>query len=361
MRRPVILTTLLLAGFSFLPWMQPGAAAQPLPAKTLRAGIREAPPFAMKGDDGTWRGISVELWRRIAADLQWSYTWEESSLPDLLDAVEGGEIDVAVGALTVTAEREKALDFTHPFDTSGLGIAIPRRKESWLAGLRRLLSEPLLEAIGALCLLLIVIGALIWIFERKRNPEQFGGNAVHGIGSGFWWAAVTMTTVGYGDKTPRTFAGKLVGLLWMFAGIIMISGFTAAITTALTVSHFESSIGGPEDLSGLTVATIAGSTSEAYLREHRIAFERFPSPMEGLRAVAEGRVAAMVYDAPVLRYIAVTELQNRVHVLPITFERQDYAFALPNGSDLRELINTRMLEIITGSEWRATLEDYLGR
>lgn len=97
------------------------------------------------------------------------------------------------------------------------------------------------------------------------------------------------------------------------------------------------------------------------LREHRIPFERFPSPVDGLRAVAESRVAAMVYDAPVLRYIALTELQNRVHVLPITFERQDYAFALPNESDLRELVNTHLLEIITESECRVTAERYLGR
>jgi len=35
---------------------------------------------------------------------------------------------------------------------------------------------------------------VLWIFERKRNPEQFGGTPAQGIGSSFWWAAVTMTT-----------------------------------------------------------------------------------------------------------------------------------------------------------------------
>ena len=40
--------------------------------------------------------------------------------------------------------------------------------------------------------------------------------------SAFWWAAVTMTTVGYGDKTPVTTGGRIVGLVWMFTSVIVI-------------------------------------------------------------------------------------------------------------------------------------------
>jgi CubicO group peptidase (beta-lactamase class C family) len=47
-----------------------------------------------------------------------------------------------------------------------------------------------------------------------------------GIGIGIWWATVTMTTVGYGDKAPMTPGGRIVGLIWMFVGVITISGFT---------------------------------------------------------------------------------------------------------------------------------------
>ena len=74
-----------------------------------------------------------------------------------------------------------------------------------------------------------VVGVVMWLGERRRNQAQFGGTAAHGIGAGLWWSAVTMTTVGYGDKAPVTILGRLLGLVWMFAAIIIISSFTAAI------------------------------------------------------------------------------------------------------------------------------------
>ncbi|MFH7563901.1 MULTISPECIES: ion channel [Oceanimonas] len=48
--------------------------------------------------------------------------------------------------------------------------------------------------------------------------------------------------MGYGDKAPVTFAGRLVGLIWMFAGMIMVASFTAAITSSLTVNNLRTGI-----------------------------------------------------------------------------------------------------------------------
>ena len=84
-------------------------------------GVKEAPPFVMRSDDGGWTGLSVELWQRIAADMQITYEFQEYDLAGLLKAVEDSEIDVAVAALTVTPERERVLDFTHGYSSRWLG------------------------------------------------------------------------------------------------------------------------------------------------------------------------------------------------------------------------------------------------
>ena len=107
-----------------------GAASAQTPVETLLqrelvVGTKEAAPFAMKNADGIWTGISIDLWRRIAEEKRIRYRFVETeTVPQLIDGVAAGKFDVAVAALTVTAAREEMLDFSAPFYTTGLGIAI---------------------------------------------------------------------------------------------------------------------------------------------------------------------------------------------------------------------------------------------
>ncbi len=339
------------------PERPPGAGGASAP---LVVGTKEAPPFAMKDPaTGRWTGLSIELWRQVAGQLGVPYELRETDLPGLLGGLEEGRFDVAAAALTVTAEREARMDFSHPFFTSGLGIAVSRSAHAGLGTLLgNLLSRRLLGVLGALFLLIFAAGLLVWSVERRRN-EGFGGPARRGLGNAFWWSAVTMTTVGYGDLAPRTFAGRLVGLVWMFAGVITISSFTAAITSSLTLARLSLPVSGPEDLPRVTVATVPGSTSSAYLEAHGIRSRGFPDLDQALAAVADGDPVAVVYDAPILRYL-VKQRYPRVEVLPQTFDRQDYAFGLPEGSRWREAINRELLADIAASRWRRRVADTLG-
>ena len=192
----------------------------------LHVGITEVPPFVIADGNGDWEGISIDLWRAIADRQGWTYEWQVMPFSDLLGAVERGEVDVVVGALTMTSEREAVFDFSHPFYQTGLSIGVPHSpKQGLLQSLKALFSWGFLSVIGALALLLLGVGFALWLLERRRNAEQFGGSNAEGIGAGFWWAAVTMTTVGYGDKAPVTLGGRLLALVWMFAGLIMVAAW----------------------------------------------------------------------------------------------------------------------------------------
>ncbi len=95
-----------------------------LKSKTIKIGIKESKPFVIKNEDGSWSGISIELWNNIAEELQIQSEFEELDLKGLIDGLVKRKIDIAVAALTITPEREELVDFTHPFFTSGLGIAL---------------------------------------------------------------------------------------------------------------------------------------------------------------------------------------------------------------------------------------------
>lgn len=340
-----------------------GRASQKSPLdRTLIVGTKQAPPSAMKDSAGTWTGISIELWRQLAADLNLRFEFRELDLQGLLDGVKGGSLDAAVAALTITPEREQIFDFTHPFYTTGLGIAhAPQHKKPWLAVLKRFVSYAFLKVIVGLSLLLLIVGMLVWWFERKKNPGQFGGGGGKEVGAGFWWSAVTMTTVGYGDKAPITFAGRIVALIWMFAAIIIISGFTAAITSSLTVTQLESPVKGPKDLPKVRVGTLAHTTSASYLENNRISFRVYKRPEEALKEIVDGKLDAFVYDAPILRYLAHKKFPGRLDVLPQTFVRQDYGIALPEGSPLREPINRVLLQKIQDEAWQDIPQQYFGQ
>ncbi len=331
-------------------------------AESLVIGTKPSPPFAMKGDDGQWTGISIELWKQIAADLDVTYEIKEYDLQGLLAAVKAKQVDVGVASVTITADREAEMDFSHPIYSTGLSIAVlPGSSGGMWSMMRGLVTWDLAELLGGLFALLFAVGALVWLFERRKNEAQFGGGPVKGIAAGVWWSAVTMTTVGYGDKAPVSVLGRTLGLLWMFVAIVLISLFTASITSTLTVDRLESAISGPQDLPRFRVSTIAGSTSAAYLDHHHIAYTAVPTVLAGMKAVADHQTDAMVYDAPILQYIAKHDLGGAVIVLPNVFEHQDYGLALPDGSPLRERINRALLTELAKDSWQELLERYLGK
>ncbi len=329
--------------------------------KALQVGVRVAPPFVVRNVDGSLSGLSMELWERIAADLQLNYQVREMTLPELLQGLENRQIDVAVAAITVTAEREARMDFTHPFYSSGLGIAVNAEQSGTFASvLKAVFSLQFVHALLALGLVLALIALLIWLFERKANPQQFGGSAIKGLGAGFWWSAVTMTTVGYGDKAPVTAWGRLLAIVWMFASVISISGFTATIASVFTLQQIQGRIKGPQDLPGNLLGTVSGSTGAQFAKKNNLQQQSYDSPAAAVKALAEGKVDAVVYDQPILRYLARAETAGRVNVLPGSFERQDYAFGLPAGSSLREPINKALLMQVRSEAWQRTLSQYLG-
>ena len=330
-------------------------------APTLTVGTRHVPPFAIKLEDGSWDGIAIELWRRIATENQWDFKLEERSLTGLLEGLTDRSLDVVAAALTVTAQREKVMDFSHPFHASGLGIAVPQKgSRAWLAVLERFASWSFVKVLLGLCGVLFLTGALVWLFERRRNAEQFGGDAPHGLGAAFWWAAVTMTTVGYGDKAPRTLGGRAVALVWMFSAVLIVSSFTAAITASLTVGDLEGSVRGARDLGHIRVATMGASTSEQYLQEHQLRYLTRESAQSGLVDLSQGQFDAFLFDAPVLRYLINSDYPHRLEVLPGVFERQFYALGLPPDSPRRETINRSLMDIIRQPVWQDVLTRFLG-
>jgi polar amino acid transport system substrate-binding protein len=332
-----------------------GSAENPMIVAT-----HEAPPFAFRGPGGEWQGIAIDLWKRIADRMNVRYRFEPASLSGMIEGIADKQFDASVAALTITAERESLVDFTEPFYTTGFGIAVPARGADWVGIVRSVLSWKFIQAVLALTAVLMLVGFFTWLFERRRNPEHFGGPWWRGLGSAFWFSAVTMTTVGYGDKAPRTVGGRVVALMWMFAAIIIISTFTGMIASALTATRLEGKVQGPSDLANVRVGSVPNSASDGWLAERHVAFRPYKDVKSGLGALAAGRIDAFVYDKPLLQYLIKEDSDGKVSLLPDRFGRQDYAIALPQGSPLREPMNRALLRVVESRTWNDIVFKYLG-
>ncbi len=357
--RTLIPITLLLFVTAMIPAIS--LAEQAAGGGVLRVGTAVAPPFAIKTEQGQWTGIGIELWRDLATVLGLDYQFEERSFQGVLEGVADGSLNVAVAAITITAEREKLMDFSHPYHTTGLSIAVPFEPnyKIWWKVVERFLSIDFFVLMVFLLFVLLLSGFLLWLFERHRNPDMFGGGPTEGIGSGFWWSTVTMTTVGYGDKYPMTFGGRLVAFLWMFVSIFIISSFVAAITSALTVSELEGSVKNLDDLKVRRVGTVQGSTGESFLLDQNIVSSPHRNAILGLQAVANKELDVFIGDAPILKYLVKEEFRRTLQVLPKTFARQDYGIALQNNSPHREQLNRALLQYINSEDWSSLLKRYL--
>jgi len=331
---------------------------------TLKVAVVELQPFAMKTVDGQREGIAIDLWREVADKMGVDFELREFvSIQALTEAFVKGDLDLTPIA-AMTAEHEVLLDYSDAYYMAGAAIAVPAQKagHGWFRVVSRFLSMEFLQVIGLLISLWLIAGVAVWLFEGRRNPEMFGGGPAKGVVQGIWWAAVTMTTVGYGDLAPKTAGGRIVGVVWMLAAIISISGFTAAISSSLTVGELGGKVRGVHDLATARVGTVADSSAEAYLTKMGIRRVRsFENPLDGLTSLVEAETDAIVFLGANLEYLAKSEFVGRVEVLPGTFDDHYMGMALPSGSLLREPLNRALLGFVETDEWTQILKKYLGQ
>ncbi len=351
------------AAVGLLATLARAAAAQPAPGpgRELAIGVFEAPPWAMKDGRGEWQGLTVDLWKDIATDLNYRYRFVEGGPDAILDQISQGTLDSAAAPYAATVEREREVDFTHAYVVSGIGIAILRAREEdrWLGVLEALSTPTALRLYAGIVALVFLAGAALWLLERRRNA-MFAGRAVQGIGSGFWWAGVTTVGVGYGDKVPITFWGRLVGLFWMFVSLILITSFTAFVTAKLALYDVVR-IQGPGALRHAVVGTVEGSASADLLRREDLAHRVYPSVEAAIQGLRAGDVKAIVYGSVVLHYYAERDAGHRIEVLPGHLESFNFAFPLKDESPMREPLNDALRRVLSESRWNDLKDRYLGK
>ena len=331
-------------------------------SKRIIVGVTDFPPFSQKTTDGQWVGLSVELWDMIASDLEVQYELREyERLKQINNAILDKQIDLTT-KMSVTEHNETTMDLSHAYYQSGIGIAVSSKttSASWYKSLGQIVSVDSLKLIGMLLLLSLISGVAIWLAERTHNREMFNREFSKGLINGIWWALVTMTTVGYGDKAPRTFAGRCIAVLWMFFSIFLIANYTAVVSSSLTVQELDGRVKGPRDLPNAMIGALNNSETSKFLAEKGLAVVQFETINKGLMAVANQKIDAFVDDELQLKFLIKQHFPGQLHVLPETITEYYVSMAMPEGSHLRERLNRALPKIMDQQVWFSIRQRHIG-
>ncbi len=358
LRHLVMTVCLLLIAAGGPASAQNATASKATADEPMTVGVYALPPYAMQDKDGSWYGLGIDLLDALSRRIGKEYRLVESTPDAMVQDVAGGKLDMALGGVPINAADEAVIDFSVPYYSGDLGVALRVVDKIGPTMMFELLTSPaFLYMLGLLTGPVFVIGALIWLLERRANPEQFEPRPARGVFSGFWWATVTMTTVGYGDKAPVTFFGRLLAMAWMFAALILAAITTAQLAAGLTSSLHTNFVDNIRDLSGLTVGTITESPAAAELGLLNISVTSFDTVSAGLDALESHDIDALVYDRAILQW----SLDNYrdLYLSNLEFMQQNYALILPLNDPARNAINIAILQTLESQQWHLILERYV--
>ncbi len=330
-------------------------------AETLRVGVAPV-GVTLQIKDGKPMGPSVDFWEDMS--LRIGVTTEyvvRDSLVEGLAAVQKGEVDLFLGPVAMTREREEIFDFTHSVFHSGLRIAVPKTdEESWLGPLSILLSRQALGVLAGLLALTVLVGHLLWWCERGVNSHSFPRDWRRGAWEGTWWGISSLIASGCDDKRVDTVLGRILATGWMLVGTVVIALFTGTLAATLTAERIGGTIHGPRDMAGRVVGTQATGVGGQAIRARGGVPIEFRTLEEVFAAADAGEVDAVIAENQTLRHAISRPDRSNYRLVGPVFESFDFGLVLPAGSPLRERLNAVILSMREDGAIDTIIDRWLG-
>ncbi|KAG5677407.1 hypothetical protein PVAND_007167 [Polypedilum vanderplanki] len=297
------------------------------------------------------------------------------------------EADIAIASMTITSERERVIDFSKPFMSLGISIMIkkPMKQKPGLLSFLNPLSKEIW-----VCVVFSFLGVSIVLYIVSRfSPHEWRPMTVmtpnnnftiqtqtittHQTTSvneftllnSFWFAVAALMQQGV-DFTPRSLPGRIIGSVWWFFTLILISSYTANLAAFLTVERMVTPINSPEDLAAQTEVQYGtlyhGSTWDFFRKSQISLYNKMWEFMnsrkhvfvhsydEGIRRVrtSKGKYALLI-ESPKNEYTNEREPCDTMKV-GRNLDAKGFGIATPLGSPLRDPINLAVLHLKENGE-----------
>ncbi|XP_021379128.1 glutamate receptor-like isoform X2 [Mizuhopecten yessoensis] len=295
-------------------------------------------------ENGTWNGMIGELTRR--------------------------EADLAIAPITISSARERVVDFTKPF--MSLGISIMIKKPSNAKAHVFSFMDPLSYEIW-MCILFAYVGVSVVLFLVSRfSPTEWHVEDDSSITNDFtisnslWYSLGAFMQQGC-DISPKAISGRVVGSVWWFFTLIIISSYTANLAAFLTVERMNTPIESAEDLAKQTniqYGVLNAGTTKDFFKYSKVAiYERMwaymtsanPSVFVNNNTAGIGRVRssngkyAYLVESTMNEY---TNMRKPCDTMKVgtNLDSKGYGIATPVGSPLRDRLTLAVLHFRESGE-----------
>ncbi len=338
--------------------------------ENLNVAVAECPPFVMK-EDGAFTGLAITLWEKVAEQMGLTWQYFEFELGTMLEGFGSGHtdrsIDVGISCISITAEREKLIDFSHSFTETHTAIAV--RDTGIGESVMNFFTNPVvLKGFVAILAIAAVIGLIFFALEYNKNKKLFSTETAWGRGIETMIIGLLFVTNGpLRYYRFKTLTARVLATVLALSSTVLIASVTAVLATSFTINSLQSPVTNLNDLRDLRVGALEASTSSAFLHANHIAHQTRLDLDTLITDLDAGVLDAIISDAAFLQYrIRQGQARGRLKsltVLPMELEEQNYAFVLdvddPDGT-FREGINQALLSVRQEREWHDLVVRYLG-
>ncbi|XP_022240428.1 glutamate receptor 1-like isoform X1 [Limulus polyphemus] len=282
------------------------------------------------------------------------------------------EADMAIAPLTISEVRERVIDFTKPYMSLGISIMIkkPMKKKPGVFSFMNPLSKEIW-----MCIIFAYVGVSVVLFlvsrfspHEWRVEDTFLGPTMSNdfsLINSLWFSLGAFMQQGC-DVCPRSVAGRIVGSVWWFFTLIIISSYTANLAAFLTVERMVTPINSADDLAKQTeveYGTLMYSSTQEFFRKSKIAtYARMWEFMnsrkhvftssydEGIKRVRESKGKyAFLLESTTNDYIN-ERLPCDTMKVGRNLDAKGFGVATPLGSKLRDRLNLAVLSLIENGD-----------
>nr|NP_001191398.1 glutamate receptor subunit protein GluR3 precursor [Aplysia californica]AAP41205.1 glutamate receptor subunit protein GluR3 [Aplysia californica] len=303
---------------------------------------------------------------RFVKDGSYGSVLSNGSWDGIVGELIAHEAHMAIAPFTITADRSRVIDFTKPFMSLGISIMIKRPQPAGKHFFSFM--EPLSYEIW-MCIVFAYIGVSVVLFLVSRfSPNEWHlSETEHSIANDFsisnslWFSLGAFMQQGC-DISPRSMSGRIVGSVWWFFTLIIISSYTANLAAFLTVERMLTPIDSAEDLarqtdiqygtiiSGSTRAFFQNSEFQTYKRMWAYMTSAQPNVFvqkheDGIARVRDsGGKYAYLTESTTIEYVSSRKPCDTLKV-GNNLNSDGFGIGTPLGSDLKNKLNFAVLEL----------------